>query len=168
MASLDAWRIAFARQAIADLQARDALLRSRNMPQCQQLHFLQMACEKICKSYLCGHGADPASLQSSHAYIARVLPVIIRHQLADTSGKREKASWVVAAVRKLSRQIELLAPAVDAAGGHPSNCEYPWETGDGDVVVPADHHFEIDLLRERAGRLLLKELWVVGAKLTAN
>jgi hypothetical protein len=66
----DQWRIAFAKQALADLLAREKLLYYREVPQCQQLHFLQMACEKLCKAYLCGHGADPQTLRS-HAYIQK-------------------------------------------------------------------------------------------------
>ncbi len=40
-----AWSRAYARQAPADLEAREALLGAR-VPACQHLHFLQMACEK--------------------------------------------------------------------------------------------------------------------------
>lgn len=120
------------------------------MPACQQLHFLQMACEKICKAHLCGEGTDPAALAASHAYIAKTLPVIARQQLGP-----QKDNWLMPALRKLARQIELLAPAVKAGGSVPANCEYPWEGPAGDVLVPAEYNFQLDLLFEPAGRTLL-------------
>src|SRR5271157_4632424 len=47
-----AWSRAYARQAQADLEAREALL-GAPAPACQHLHFLQMACEKIAKAHRC-------------------------------------------------------------------------------------------------------------------
>ena len=154
------WRIAYAKQAKVDLQTRDELLRHPGIPNCQQLHFLQMACEKICKAYLCGQGTDPETLQSSHAYVAGPLPVIARQQFALQSGHVQKdRSWMIAAIRKLARKIELLAPAVKAGGAVPANCEYPWVGPDGSVKVPAEYNFQFDLLYEEAGRHLLKALF---------
>jgi hypothetical protein len=43
------WRVAYAKQALADLLARERLLEHSDVPECHQLHFLQMACEKLCK-----------------------------------------------------------------------------------------------------------------------
>src|SRR5262249_52791508 len=141
------WRVAYAKQAKADLEAREQLLRNPTLPDCQQLHFLQMACEKICKAYLCGQSADPATLQSSHAFIAGPLPIIARQQFARQSGHGQKdRSWMIGAIRKLARKIELLAPAVQAGGAVPANCEYPWVGPDGAVKVPAEHNFQLDLL----------------------
>jgi hypothetical protein len=123
----------------------------------QHLHFLQMACEKLCKAHLCGAGSDPKDLQSSHAYIAKVLPIIVRGELArDGSGKTR---WALQPIRHLAREIELLAPAVGDAGRRPDNCEYPWEDAAApDIVhVPAEHDFShVKMLYEPAGRLLLK------------
>jgi hypothetical protein len=155
------WRVAFARQAKADLDAREALLQHPELPQCQQLHFLQMACEKVCKAHLCGTpGVDPATLQASHAYTESVLPTIVRQQFAVQSRHRPRdRSWLIAAIRKLARKIELLAPSVRAGGSHPANCEYPWVGADGAVRVPAEHNFNLDLLHEPGGRHLIKALY---------
>ena len=157
MTDFEEWRRAYARQAMADLQAREALMDRRGLPDCQQLHFLQMACEKICKAYLCGQGVDPRTLQSSHAYISRQLPIIARQQAVQ--------DWVLGAIRVLSRKIELLAPAVDDAGRQPANCEYPWIGPDGTVQVPRDHNFGLNLLRETAGRILLKVIYAAAEQL---
>src|SRR5690554_3120919 len=105
------WRIGYAKQALADLRARERLLEHSDLPDCQQLHFLQMACEKVCKAYLCGQGVDPETLRSSHAYISGPLPVIARQQFAQAGPKDAiiDRTWVLNAIRKLARKIELLA-----------------------------------------------------------
>lgn len=159
MARLSEWRVAYAKQARADLRAREKLLEHMGLPACQQLHFLQMACEKVCKAYLCGQGTNPEKLRTSHAFIAGPLPVIVREQFARERRQRQTdRSWVIEAVRTLARKIELLAPAVDAGGTHPANCEYPWLAPDGLVSVPAEHNFGINLLYEPAGAFLIKAL----------
>src|SRR5262245_33040916 len=109
--------VAYAKQAKADLLARERLLEHTDVADCQGLHFVQMACEKSCKADLCGAGADAEKLQSSHAYVAAVLPIIAREQFAQESQHREKdRTWVMRAIRKLARQIELLAPSVKGGG----------------------------------------------------
>jgi len=158
----DQWRVGFAKQARADLAARDVLLRESTLPACQQLNFLQMACEKVCKAHLCHHGSDPADLQHSHAYIEKPLPVIVRQQLGNRAVGRH--SWIVPAIRAIARRIELLAPAVDADGTHPANCEYPWMGPGNRVIVPAEHRFAIDL-SGTAGRTLLKVITAAVAEL---
>ena len=75
-----AWSRAYARQAQADLDAREALLGAA-VPACQHLHFLQMACEKISKAHRCLGGADPETLTHSHGFAAKVLPQIARELL---------------------------------------------------------------------------------------
>ena len=75
-----AWSRAYGRQAQTDLDAREALLRVE-VPTCQHLHFLQMACEKISKAHRCLGGADPETLMHSHGFAAKVLPQIARELL---------------------------------------------------------------------------------------
>jgi hypothetical protein len=160
------WSTAFTLQAQSDLAARDWLLQNRNLPQCHELHFLQMACEKLCKAHLMARpGVDPSRLQRSHAYIAKNLPLIARDVLSRHAQHVPTAGYLVAAIRCLAEQIERLAPANDAGGTAPSNCEYPWTGSDRDVVVPARHNFGISLLHERAGRTLIKVLRMAAAQL---
>jgi hypothetical protein len=143
------------------------LLRDPKLPSCQQLHFLQMACEKLSKAYLCWRGADPNTLQGSHAYISTTIPQIVIQQLSRQSPKAQQSGGsVMRGIRTLARQIELLAPAVDAAGRAPANCEYPWEDSTGTVRVPAEHKFALDLLYAPAGRHLLKAITVGAEELT--
>ncbi|HRX84664.1 MAG TPA: hypothetical protein P5572_06545 [Phycisphaerae bacterium] len=156
------WRVAFARQARADLAAREQLLANPAIPACQQFHFLQMACEKICKANLFRQGSAEHDLRQSHAYIAKQLPLIAREQLS-VRGKGEP-KWFRWAMRRLARQIELLAPAVDDGGRHAANCEYPWVGAGGRVMVPASYDFGVDLQREPAGRMLMKILYAAIAE----
>jgi hypothetical protein len=165
MGDHDDWRIGYARQALADLNARDALLThpTSRIPECQPLHFLQMACEKLCKAHLCGRGVDPDLLHRSHAHIASTLPLVIRQWRAQHLGARKhEEGWMMQAIRHLSRRIELLSPAVDDGGRIPANCEYPWLNPAGRVVAPVDHLFEFELLYERAGVYLIKAVRVIA------
>lgn len=167
MTPYDQWRVAYAKQALADLLAREKLLEHPDLPDCQQLHLLQMACEKLCKAYLCGQGVDPETLRTSHAYISGPLPIMARQQFTMESRKvHADRTWVIQALRVLARKIELLAPAVDNAGRQPANCEYPWAGPDGTVRLPAEYNFGLNLLHEKAGRLLLKVLYAAARELT--
>jgi hypothetical protein len=65
------WAQAFARQAASDLDARDVLVCDTSLPACHALHFLQMACEKLCKASMISAGTDPMQVQRSHASIAK-------------------------------------------------------------------------------------------------
>lgn len=150
------WTAAFARQARSDFAARDEILKASRLPQCHQLHLLQMAMEKLAKAHRMAQGVGPHLLQTSHAYIAKAIPQIVREQLHRSTGRHE--NWVIDAVRHLARRIELLAPAVDAGGTMPANSEYPWLAPSGDVVAPCDHDFGLGLVFERAGITMLKVL----------
>ena len=148
------WTKAFARQAESDFETRDCLLRAGSLPQCHQLHYLQMALEKLAKAHLIAGGSSPEDLSSSHVYISKPIPMIVREMLARTPGQKD--GWVVDAIRDLSRRIELLAPAVRDGGRAPANCEYPWKAPDGSIKAPADHDFGLDLVFEKAGVTMIK------------
>jgi hypothetical protein len=85
-----------------------------------------MACEKLCKAYLCGQGENPETLRSSHAYISGPLPVIARQQFAqETRSVRTERTWVIQAIRALARKIELLAPAGMMRADNPPTANIP-------------------------------------------
>ena len=138
----DQWTRAFARQARADLDAYDSCLLTPAIAACHALHMLQMACEKAAKAHLCDTGSDPLQVQASHAYTAKVLPLVIREQverLGPADAKRLR--WLSHAIRPLAREIELLSPSVDDGGRRPANCEYPWVDAAGELRVPAESAF---------------------------
>ena len=150
------WVQAFARQAASDMAVRDLLAQERSLPACHALQHLQMACEKICKASLINGGADPLQIQSSHAYISKQLPIMVKQYLDREAGRLPRDSWMVGAVRSLARKIELLNPSVRDGGRSPQNCEYPWKLPNGSIIAPADHKFEFGALFEPAGAALLK------------
>jgi hypothetical protein len=151
------WTQAFARQAASDLDAREVLAADPSLPACHALHFLQMACEKLCKASMISTGTDPMEVQRSHASIAKHLPTIIRLYMSRQARRLPRDNWIVDAIRPLARKIELLSPAVKAGGRSPQNCEYPWLAADGvSVTAPADHRFDFSMLFDKAGVALLK------------
>lgn len=158
MATSTEWAIGFARQASADFATYLQLIGSPEVPQCHRLHFLQMACEKLVKAYLIDGGTAPASVQSSHAYIATTLPIIIREQMSLSKVKPHNQAWLLKHARLLSAEIEILAPSVRRGGAREDNCEYPWEDGAGHLRVPIDWQFKpaSELLLASAGRSSLK------------
>jgi hypothetical protein len=91
------WGRAYAKQAQADFalwKFLDSLTDNRQVESnsfrirtCHKLHLLQMACEKICKAYLCKHKSKPSDLQQSHAYVKKILPLIARSRLARNSNR---------------------------------------------------------------------------------
>ncbi len=158
MSSAKGWGRAFAIQAKADFQTCNRLQGRRDVPTCHKLHFLQMACEKLCKAHLCKAGSDPVALQSSHRYIGKNLPVVVKQQLARLDRKVVgRDGYPMNQIRHLAREIELLSPAVDDNGKRPDNCEYPWQVGPGEIRTPLEYQFpNLNLLTAPSGRNLLK------------
>ncbi len=155
MSDPEKWAKAFARQAQADFETWERLQTVAEIPECHKLLFLQMACEKLTKAHLCKAGSDPGAIQSSHAYVAKSLPIIIRQQISMSNPKN--ASWVLKHSEHLAREIEMLASAVRRGGRRLDNCEYPWEDEGGRLHVPLDWTFTPSgLLSTPAGRTFLK------------
>ncbi len=131
------WAQAFARQAVCDLKTRQVLALTGS-DKCQRLHLLQMAAEKVCKAYL-HDGGNPVI--RSHAVVEKYLPLIYRN----LNGVQAVSGTEFNRIRRLAKEIELLAPACDAMGSRPDNTEYPWEDARGFVQTPVDYSFpEID------------------------
>ena len=155
------WLVGYTRQADVDFRAWELY---EKLPQalaaeCHKLQFLQMACEKLCKAHLISNSAFPRDLQSSHAYIARGLPIVIRQQILDMRQNLNGMQGVLRHVRHLAQEIEVLNPAVDRDGRRPDNCEYPWDDSGGTLRSPLDWAFTpSQLLLVPAGRTFLKLL----------
>ncbi len=159
MATAAVWARAYGRQAAADFVRFQALQPDPAVPECHKLQFLQMACEKLVKAHLCAEGTDPATVQSSHAYVAGKLPLVLRQTAVGLGFTGPQARTVLQHARHLAQEIELLAPAVKRGGVRPDNCEYPWVDGSGQIRVPLDWSFyPSQLLLTPAGRTILKLL----------
>lgn len=164
------WSRAFASPPRADLSSYAVCCITPAVPPSHRFHFLQIACEKLAKAFLCGSGSDPAAIQASHAYTAKVLPVPLRQEVATLgpAGERRLA-WLVDAARPLLREIELLSPAVDDGGSRPANCEYPWVDAAGILRGPAAEAYpNLSSLYSPMGRELLRTLERAAVRLAAG
>jgi hypothetical protein len=138
-ATQENWAKSYAKQALSDLQAREALVRA-GTDRCHHLHFLQMAAEKACKAHLVRmNGHD--SVRKSHAYVARILPIIARQFYMAINNKSQIPVWEISEIRRLAHEIEVLAPACDGGDLRQDNSEYPWQDGQGDICVPCEYSF---------------------------
>ncbi|MGF1578168.1 MAG: hypothetical protein ACFCD0_02265 [Gemmataceae bacterium] len=154
------WSHGFARQAYADFQTWQILANMRNIPECHKLLFLQMACEKLCKAHLMATGTDPAIVQTSHGYVAKPLPEIIKHELALAGKKASSQTGLVTSARHFANEIEALHPSIDRGCQRPDNCEYPWDDDQQVLRSPLDWTFAPSRLAEMPfGRQIVKLIW---------
>ncbi len=151
------WATAYARQADADFKTWEVLQSQRAVPKCHGLLFLQMACEKLCKAHLIAEGARSETLQTSHGYIAKPLPVVIKRQITSLRPDAKRMEDLLRDIRHLAAEIEVLNPSMDRNGQRPDNCEYPWEDSRGTVHSPLDWTFHPSrLLTVPNGRTFVK------------
>ncbi len=156
MATSAEWAEGFARQANADFKTFE-MMQTLVVPECHKLQFLQMDCEKLVKSHLCGRGTDPATPQTSHDYVAKTLPLVLQQQAASVNFSGRKAKEVLNHAHHLAREIEVLAPAVKRGGQRPDNCQYPWEDDKETLHVPPDWSFQpSQFIVMPPGRTILK------------
>jgi hypothetical protein len=159
MATPAEWARGYARQAQADFRTWQTLEENGEIPPCHRMLFLQMACEKLCKAKLIDAGTSPATLQTSHGYVANPLPLVIRAQLEFMGESLQARSGLLVFTRHLSSEIEVMNPAVDRNGQRPDNCEYPWEDAGQTLHSPLDWDFNPQrLLRDRFGPSFVKVL----------
>lgn len=157
----------FAEQALADLTGYQQLCRIGGLPVCHRLHFLQMALEKLAKSFLWGaEGERDADLSFSHNVIAKLLPQVLKKEWGGRRGGISRTQMM--RIRRLCREIDLLHPQVDAGQSRPDNCEYPWiepsSTGPR-LHVPASELFGVTAqLYSPAGQEFLKVVNLVCQK----
>lgn len=133
------WR----RQANADWDAFE-ILRRNGAATCHQLHYLQMASEKIAKAYL----LKASGLKRSHAGLGKLLRFVAqtadgatRHKIATVFGFKRVDDfdrWVRIA-RPLADELERLAPALANDGPNP---EYPWPH-DSPMEAPVSYVFPV-------------------------
>ena len=135
------WRTAFLAQARSDNDLRKFLNRSQ-VPYSHQLHYLQMAAEKLAKGFMTSPTAtDPPGF--SHAAFVSCLRALkgrpeIRRQLGYASVSA--FSSFIDSLLPFADQVERLAPTF--AGQTKPNPEYPWQpTPAHEVAVPAEFDF---------------------------
>lgn len=142
-ATNEQWARGYALQALSDLRAREALA-DANVEKCHRLHFLQMAAEKVCKAHLmaAADGIDRVGeIRKRHAHIAHPLPQIARHFYGKLNDNNEISPWEYSEIKRLAREIQMLAPACKGEDVREDNSEYPWEDGRGNICIPCEYSF---------------------------
>ena len=133
------WARAYARQALSDLRAREALVQA-GTEKCHRLHFLQMAAEKACKAHLTmANGHD--TVRKRHAYVKSNLPIIARHFYALVNDNNQIAHHEIEQIGRLAKEIEVLAPACDDGDVRRDNSECPWADARGQIHIPCEFNF---------------------------
>ena len=132
------WRKAFLRQAETDYLLF-CELNEHKKPLCHQLHYLQMATEKLAKAFTCGPNNNPP--KASHPALVRFLQISkgrpdLRRDLGFQNNSTFRA--YIDSLLPLAEKIENLVPE----GNHLNkpNSEYPWSNGH--VLSPLDYNFK--------------------------
>lgn len=154
------WANAYLEQARSDWETRE-VVSENGCGVCHELHYLQMAAEKLGKAVLLRSGNPLDSVKKTHKTFVRFLKVASKNpSLRQTFGyNAHQLQAYVKGIEPIADQIERLAPALSGEG---PNAEYPWETPRKEVVAPVSHTFPImGDLRRPQGRKLLKLVSVI-------
>jgi hypothetical protein len=134
------WRDGYLRQAESDYRIYSDL-NQRRAPLCHRLHYLQMASEKLAKSFLCHKRHKP--YRKTHYALARFLKSTKRHpaipRLLGYGNYHLAYAAYIDSLLNVAERFENLAPV----GGNYDklNPEYPWQDGFGKIQVPVDYPF---------------------------
>lgn len=118
--------------------------RQNGIHPCHQLHYLQMATEKLAKAYFWRSGTPPPRSHARFVDFMRSLGGVQRSQqarLAASLGFKSFAgmqSWI-RSVMPMVYALERLAPGLAADGPNP---EYPWPHG-APTHSPVGYHFDL-------------------------
>lgn len=106
-------------------------------PLCHQLHYLQMATEKLAKGFLCDPGNKrPPQVHNVLVCFLRIAKSRSEFRQASQMTKSQFTSFINGLL-PLADAVEKLAPA---AGPDKPNPEYPWRAG-GSVISPLDYTY---------------------------
>ena len=134
MSIADEWVRAFARQADADFRAWELydVYPEAVAAECHRMHFLQMACEKLCKA--CVLDAQIVTLdkvQTSHGFVKSQLSTILKQELSYKREKSAQIKTVMQHFKRFAQEIEVLnARAITAAAAVRSSEASTTLTGD--------------------------------------
>ncbi|MGH7456911.1 MAG: hypothetical protein ACRENG_36510 [bacterium] len=150
------WRSAFLRQARSDWEAYQKIAEFE-WPICHQLHYLQMATEKLSKALLIADDTELESMMGSHAAFVKFFRVIANNRKLQKALGMNKSQQRARfkTLFPLAHEVELLAPALAQHGPNP---EYPWKDASRNILAPADYSFPLlkRLQQSPQGTQLLK------------
>jgi hypothetical protein len=135
------WRTTFFAQAQSDNQVRKLLNRNK-AAYSHQLHYLQMATEKLAKSLMTSPTAAEAPTFSHAAFVSRPRAIKGRPEIRARLGFANRTAFFsfIDGLLPLAEQVQQLAP--NFSGGVRPNPEYPWKPHpDHEVIVPAEYDF---------------------------
>ena len=132
---METWETAFLKQARSDMAVFEE---ANRYPLCQQLHYLQMATEKLAKAYWSreNNGKRPPGKHTAFVDFLRRCGMYPRIRDAFGMGRRQFREFTVSLLAK-AHEVENLAAAGDVDKPNP---EYPWQEN-GAVVAPVDYPF---------------------------
>lgn len=132
------WSEAFLRQAASDFAVHELLSSQAHLPPCHGLHYLQMAVEKLAKSFLC-HGTDCPPRESHAVVVSFIRSCASNRRLRDRFQMEHQAfSSMLRKHVRSAEYIESLAPAMS----NDINSEYPWPGQiTGTALAPCDYAF---------------------------
>ncbi|HEU4409942.1 MAG TPA: hypothetical protein VFS43_32105 [Polyangiaceae bacterium] len=137
----DDWSRAYARQGKADLKVYRELKKLRQasvLEDCHELHYLQMAIEKIARAFLLKHSrGDRRAYLLSHVAVNDFAGSYMKSPEHKTRFAGQ--AWLWQQVRLLAGEVERLTPAVERQA-RPDNVEYPWSDG-LKLHVPSETQF---------------------------
>ena len=108
-------------------------------PLCHQLHYLQMATEKLAKGFLCDPGNKrPPQVHNVLTTFLRIARSKREFRQASQMAKSQFTSFIDGLL-PLANSVEKLAPA---AGPDKPNAEYPWRAGES-VISPLDYTYPL-------------------------
>ncbi|MDP2808442.1 MAG: hypothetical protein Q8O74_09950 [bacterium] len=139
------WRQAFFKQA-GDDYSMFVHLNQVSSAECRQLHYLQMATEKLAKAFLCGPDNIPPKI--THIALTKFLKVAksrpdLRRQLGYETKRAAFVSYIDGLI-PFAKKIENLAPE----GIDKPNPEYPWKARTGEIIAPVDFKYNDILDRQ--------------------
>jgi len=132
---METWKTAFLKQARSDMAVFDVMGR---YPLCQQLHYLQMATEKLAKAYwssMNGTRRPPATHKKFVVFLQACCEIPRIRRAYGMSQPQFRA--MVRSLLPTAHEVENLAPTGDMDKPNP---EYPWEEN-GKVITPVDYPF---------------------------
>ncbi len=142
------WRDAYLQQAWSDFKVYQDL-NANGYALCHQLHYLQMATEKLAKGFQCPIGGGP--YPKTHFAFVKFLQQIkqqprIYYSRLQFKSKNQFSSHTQS-LAPIADLIEKLAPA---GGDYDKvNPEYPWADGANNVYCPVSYGFPEFRRRER-------------------
>jgi hypothetical protein len=143
------WQEAYLAQARSDWTTYRILQQHADVGAHDELHYLQMASEKLAKAALLASGVELAEVRTTHRVVVKCLRVLRHCGPLQRAYGLDNDAWrqMLGSLAPAADSIELLCPALAGSG---PNTEYPWSTVDGgEAIAPCRHAWRPDPRQNR-------------------